>query len=246
MTIPHYGKRNPGGLTASSPGDSLFFSFASYNDSGDSEALSGFAVSDVEVFKNGDPTARATDSGYSLISDTGMMGDRVGLYRFRVQVFNTTDDTGFYDVGSWYQVAVDVVSIDGKNVRFWAGSFEVGEPRANLVQIDGDTGFADRLGKLASLLSAVGQIDTGTISGRLPANVQQIAGDTGAAAHVQQAFAAQSTNSDTGLIANAAAIKAKTDSITFTVAGVVDANIQRVNDVEVGGTGADGNEWGPA
>lgn len=42
-----------------------------------------------------------------------------------------------------------------------------------------------------------------------------------------------------------AAIKAKTDSLTFTVAGVVDANIQRVNDVAVTGTGAPGDEWGP-
>jgi len=41
------------------------------------------------------------------------------------------------------------------------------------------------------------------------------------------------------------AIKAKTDSLTFTVAGNVDANIQRVNDVAVAGTGALGDEWGP-
>jgi hypothetical protein len=34
-------------------------------------------------------------------------------------------------------------------------------------------------------------------------------------------------------------------SLTFTVAGVVDANIQRVNDVTVTGTGAPGDEWGP-
>lgn len=42
-----------------------------------------------------------------------------------------------------------------------------------------------------------------------------------------------------------AAIKAKTDSLTFTVAGQVDANIQYVNDVQVDGTGAVGDEWGP-
>jgi hypothetical protein len=42
------------------------------------------------------------------------------------------------------------------------------------------------------------------------------------------------------------AIRAKTDSLTFTVAGLVDANIQSVNDVTVKGTGATGNAWGPA
>lgn len=44
---------------------------------------------------------------------------------------------------------------------------------------------------------------------------------------------------------NIAAIKAKTDSLTFTVANQVDANIQSVNDVAVTGTGAAGDEWGP-
>jgi hypothetical protein len=42
-----------------------------------------------------------------------------------------------------------------------------------------------------------------------------------------------------------AEIKAKTDQLTFTVAGAVDSNIQRVNDVAVTGTGAVGDEWGP-
>lgn len=147
MTAPHYGKRNAGALTAASPGDTLHFNFASYNDSGDSEALTGFAVTDIEVFKNGLAATRATDSGYSLISDTGQIGDRVGLYRFSIQLFNTADDTGHYESGAWYQVAVDSIVIDGKTVRFWAGSFEIGEPRANIVQIDGDTGSADVLAK---------------------------------------------------------------------------------------------------
>lgn len=42
-----------------------------------------------------------------------------------------------------------------------------------------------------------------------------------------------------------AAIKAKTDSLTFTVAGQVDANIQSVNDVTVTGNGSSSTPWGP-
>ena len=42
-----------------------------------------------------------------------------------------------------------------------------------------------------------------------------------------------------------AAIKAKTDSLTFGVAGQVDANIQSVNDVAVTGIGTSGSPWGP-
>jgi hypothetical protein len=40
------------------------------------------------------------------------------------------------------------------------------------------------------------------------------------------------------------AIKAKTDSLTFTVAGVVDANVQRINDVTITGDGQVGTEFG--
>ncbi len=41
------------------------------------------------------------------------------------------------------------------------------------------------------------------------------------------------------------AIQAKTTGLSFTVSGQVDANIQYVNDTQVTGTGASGNEWGP-
>ena len=55
-----------------------------------------------------------------------------------------------------------------------------------------------------------------------------------------------SVGSVTGLTAaDVGAIKTKTDSLTFTVANQVDANVQYVNDVAVTGTGAGGNEWGP-
>lgn len=42
------------------------------------------------------------------------------------------------------------------------------------------------------------------------------------------------------------AIKVKTDSLTFTVAGNVDANIQTVNETNIDGTGTEGDPWGPA
>lgn len=45
--------------------------------------------------------------------------------------------------------------------------------------------------------------------------------------------------------ASVTAIKAKTDSLTFTVLNQVDANIQSVNDVTVTGNGTAGTPWGP-
>lgn len=68
------------------------------------------------------------------------------------------------------------------------------------------------------------------------------------AAGVRSAVGLASANLDTQLSTIdtvADGIKAKTDSLAFTVAGQVDANIQYVNDVAVTGTGALGDEWGP-
>jgi hypothetical protein len=50
---------------------------------------------------------------------------------------------------------------------------------------------------------------------------------------------------DNFLDTEVAAIKAKTDSLTFTVAGQVDANIESVNATTVNGNGSPGQEWGP-
>jgi hypothetical protein len=49
---------------------------------------------------------------------------------------------------------------------------------------------------------------------------------------------------DDAVLAQVALVKAKTDSLTFTVAGQVDANIQYVNDVQIQGDGTVGvDEW---
>ena len=54
-----------------------------------------------------------------------------------------------------------------------------------------------------------------------------------------------SVGSVTGLTAaDVGAIKAKTDSLNFTTAGLVDANIQQINDVTITGNGQTGTEFG--
>jgi hypothetical protein len=222
MTAPHYGKRNLGSGTAASPGDTLYFFFGTYNDSGNSEADTGLSVTDIEVYKDNGTTPRLTDSGYSLIVDTGTPG----LRRFRVQLFNTADDASFYANGSWYQVAVDNVKIDGKLVRFWAGSFEIGEPRANVVSF-ADTGVNQRLAQIQSdvdtglrvhitdadtgIHDAIADLDTGIRALLALRDTGAIAtavwaGDTGLRDHI--------TNVDTGLTAR--------------LSGVISANVTQI------------------
>ena len=72
---------------------------------------------------------------------------------------------------------------------------------------------------------------TGNITGNLSGSVGSV---TGAVGSVTGAV-----GSVTGLtVADVAAIKAKTDSLTFTVAGQVDANAQSINDVTIVGDGS--------
>ena len=235
----YLGKRYPGSLTASEPGDTLILPFSTYQDSGASIGIGGtLAVSDIEVIRDGVAVVRATDSGYSLISDTGQVGDRVGLHRVSIALFNTSDDTGFYQVGSSYQAFIDSITVDSRTVRFWLGAWEIGEPRANIVQIAGDTGAAAHLGQLADeydtgRLAAEASIslDTGAINQavwtadgsrtltantnleNLAVNVTQVTGDTGAAAHLAQF----SDEYDTGRIAAEATATLDTGAINQAV-----------------------------
>lgn len=81
---------------------------------------------------------------------------------------------------------------------------------------------------------------------------QDVTGGSGLdAAGVRAAVGLASANLDTQLTAiddlldtEVAAIKAKTDSLTFTVANVLDANVQRINDVTITGNGSPGTEFG--
>lgn len=91
-----------------------------------------------------------------------------------------------------------------------------------------------------------GHVGAGTF-GEIATEIASILTDTaeiGAAGAGLTALASQSSVNTVD--SNVDAIKAKTDSLNFTVAGQVDANIQYVNDTAVTGTGASGNEWGPA
>lgn len=110
-----------------------------------------------------------------------------------------------------------------------------------------------------------GRLPTALVSGKIDASVGAMAANvmTAAAAasdlttELQSGLATASALStvaaylDTEVAAilaavdtEVAAIKAKTDSLTFTVAGQVDANIQLINDVALTGNGQSGTEFG--
>lgn len=96
----------------------------------------------------------------------------------------------------------------------------------------------------AELATALGTADDAVLAAIAGLNDFDPAADT-----VARVTLVDTTTTNTDMVTDTApdvmAIKAKTDSLTFTVAGQVDSNIQYVNDVQVTGDGQTGTEWGP-
>ena len=86
--------------------------------------------------------------------------------------------------------------------------------------------------EIATLLTAAAAIQAKTDG--LPSDPADASDVAAALASLASTLATMASYIDTEV----AAIKAKTDSLTFTVAGQVDANVQRLNDVTITGDGS--------
>lgn len=95
-----------------------------------------------------------------------------------------------------------------------------------------------------NVTGSVGSV-TGNVGGNVTGSVGSVVGLTASnldATISSRLASASYTAPDNTSITE---IKAKTDSLTFTVAGQVDSNIQYVNDTQVTGNGTAGTPWGP-
>lgn len=120
-------------------------------------------------------------------------------------------------------VAADIIAIKTETASILTDTAEIGAAGAGLTNIN----LPDQTMNI-----------TGNITGNLSGSVGSV---TGAVGSVTGAV-----GSVTGLtVSDVAAIKAKTDSLTFTVAGKTDANITYVNGTAVDGAGTEGDPWGP-
>lgn len=102
------------------------FTFDSFDGgTGASITLTGFAVTDVEIYKGVSMTQRASDSGVVLTDTDGIDLDTItGIHGFSIDTADNAD-AGFYAVGSFYTVIVSAVTIDAQTVNFVAGSFRL-------------------------------------------------------------------------------------------------------------------------
>lgn len=92
---------------------------------GASITLTGLAATDIEIYKDGGTTQRASDNGYTLLDTDGIDFDGItGIHGFSIDLSDNSD-AGFYAVGAWYHVVVSSVTIDGQTVNFIACAFRI-------------------------------------------------------------------------------------------------------------------------
>lgn len=104
----------------------LYIPFHTFNSSGASVTLTGLAVTDIEIYKNGSTTQRSSDAGYTLLDTDGIDFDGItGIHGFSIDLSNNTD-SGFFSRGGQYWVVVSAVTVDAQTVNFIAATFRIG------------------------------------------------------------------------------------------------------------------------
>ncbi len=110
------------------PGRMLYIPFATYdsNDPTASVTMTGFAVTDIEIYKDGSTTQRASDNGVALLDTDGTDFDGLtGIHGFSINLADNST-AGFYAAGSQYWAVVSSVTVDAGVVSFVAATWRIG------------------------------------------------------------------------------------------------------------------------
>lgn len=239
-------------------GDVLPVFFDTYDGgTGASITATGLAVTDIEIYKDGSVTQRASDAGYTLLDTDGLDFDGLtGIHGFSIDTGDNTD-ASFYTVGAWFTVVVSAITVDAQTVSFIACQFRLmaAESVAGKPKVDVDAW----LGTAAATPSVAGvpEVDvthvggTAQTAGDLKASLNTIDDflDTEVAA-ILAAVDTEITAIDDLIDTEVAAIKTVVDSIETkvdTIDNFLDTEIQTLitmltGIVPINGTiGATGN-----
>lgn len=109
------------------PGSTLYIPFDTFaGATGASITMTGLAVTDIEIYKNGSVTQRAFDTGYTLLDTDGIDFDALtGIHGFSVDL-SSNADAGFFVAGGFYWVVVSAITVDTQTVSFVAATFCIG------------------------------------------------------------------------------------------------------------------------
>lgn len=181
--------------------------------SGASSAASNFVAGDVQIYKDGGTTQRASSAGITVSTSFDSL---TGLQMVVIDLSDNSD-AGFYAAGHEYQVGIADVTVDTQTVRFWAASFSIERALGELA--------------LTKLIKAKTDSLTFTVGGMVDSNVVDWKGAT-APAMTGDAYARLGAPAGASIAADiaavktdSAAIKVQTDKLTFTVANQIDANV---------------------
>lgn len=162
---------------------------------GASVTMTGLAVTDIEIYKDGSTTQRASDAGYTLLDTDGIDFDGLtGIHGFSIDTGDNTD-ASFYTVGAWFHVVVSAITVDSQTVSFVAAAFRImpaegiaGHPK---VDVGGWLGTACATPTTNGVpevdLTHIAGAAVSTTTAQLGVNVVQVSGD-GTAADNAEAF----------------------------------------------------------
>ena len=109
------------------PGTTIYIPWDTFSGStGASITMSGLLVGDIQVYKDGGMTQRASTNGFTLLDTDGTDLDGItGIQGVSIDLADNST-AGFYSAGSRYFVVIASVTVDSQTVNFVAATFTIG------------------------------------------------------------------------------------------------------------------------
>lgn len=210
-------------------GDTLPVLFPTFGSSNESITMSGFAVGDIKIYKDGSVTQRSSTSGFTLLDTDGIDFDSItGIHGFSIDLSDDTD-SGFYSVGPWYHVVISTITVDSQTVSFVACAFRIVSATRGLAGTALPAAAADAAGGLP--ISDAGGLDLDTQLGHLDADITSRLAPT-TASRTLDVTATGAAGVDWGNVEN----KTTTNDLTGTKVAGIDGTkntLDDLNDVDV-------------
>ena len=112
----------------------VYMSFSTFANTGGSATATGFANTDVLVFKNGSSTSKVSSNSCFVVTD---FSSQTGLHHVTIDTSDNSGDVGFYGASGDYQVAVADITVAGETVRTWLGQFSLQNRYAPAATVSG-------------------------------------------------------------------------------------------------------------
>jgi hypothetical protein len=114
------------------PGSTIYCYFDSFGTNGEALTMTGLAVGDILIYKDGSTTERASTAGFTLLDTDGIDFDgKTGIHGFSISLADNTT-AGFYAAGSKYTIVIASITINSQTVNFVYGDFEIAMDGAEL------------------------------------------------------------------------------------------------------------------